>query len=193
MRKLVFTTCLLIFAVFCSRTTIAQEASQAPPPSQAAETPVHFYHLLFVVQEVGPDGKPTNSRSYTATVSTDPREEGTSIRASARIPVATGSFSSGENNTPVNAQYQYQMLDVGVNIDTHNVREVGGRLSIHITADISSLGKSPDEKLHQPVLRQNKWRATVLIPLDKPTVVFTSDSLDNKGSMQMVVTATSLQ
>jgi len=190
-RKLAFNLCLLLLTVFCGSTILAQEGSQTPPPAKAAEAPVHFFHLLFVVQEVGPDGKPTNSRSYTATVSTDPREEGTSIRTGARIPVAIGPFSSGENNTPVNTQYQ--MLDVGVNIDTHNAREVGRRLSLHITADISSLGKSPDENLHQPILRQNKWRATVLIPLDKPTVVFTSDSLDNKGSMQMVVTATSLQ
>jgi hypothetical protein len=33
----------------------------------------------------------------------------------------------------------------------------------------------------------------VLIPIGKPSVVFTSDSLDNKGSMQLVVTATPLQ
>ncbi len=191
MRKLAFNLCLLLLTVFCGRTIFAQEASQTPPPVQAAEAPVHFFHLLFVVQEVGPDGKPTNSRSYTTTVSTDAREEGTSIRASARIPVATASFSSGANKTLANPQYQ--LLDVGVNIDTHNAREVGRRLSLHITADVSSLGKSSDENLNQPVLRQNKWRATVLIPLDKPTVVFTSDSLDNKGSMQMVVTATSLQ
>src|SRR6185437_2672524 len=74
MRRLVLTLCLLLATVFCGRTIRAQESSQAPPPAKAAEAPAHFFHLLFVVQEVGPDGKPTNSRSYTATVSTDPRE-----------------------------------------------------------------------------------------------------------------------
>ena len=73
-----------------------------------------------------------------------------------------------------------------------NAREVGRQLSLHITADVSSLSKSTDENLHQRIQRDNKWRATVLIPLSKPTVVFTSDSLDNKGSMQMVLTATPL-
>jgi hypothetical protein len=190
MRKLVFTFCLLFLTVFCGRTIFAQETSQATPPAKAAEAPVHFFHVLFVVQEVGPDGKPINSRSYTATVSTD-REHGTSIRTSSRIPVAIGSFSNGEDKTPVNTQYQY--FDVGVNIDTQNTREVGRRLSLHITADVSSMANLTDENRHQPTIRDNKWQATVLIPLDKPTVVFTSDSLDNKGSMQMVVTATSLQ
>jgi len=191
MRKLAFTLSLVLLTVFSGRTMFAQEASEAPPPAKPAEAPVHFFHLLFVVQEVGPDGKPTNSRSYTATVSTDAHDDGTSIRASSRIPFATGSFSSGEGNSPANTQISY--FDVGVNIDTHNAREIGRRLSLHITADVSTLTSSREENLHQPTYRQNKWQATVLIPLDKPTVVFTSDSLDNKGSMQMVVTATSLQ
>jgi hypothetical protein len=191
MRKLAFNLCLLLLTVFCGRTIFAQESSQTPPPAKAAEAPVHFFHLLFVVQEVGPDGKPINSRSYTTTVSTDPREQGTSIRTSSRIPVVTASFSSGDDKSPVNTQYQY--FDIGVNIDTRNTREIGRRLALHITADVNALATPRDEHLHQPTIRDNKWQATVLIPLDKPTVVFTSDSLDNKGSMQMVVTATSLQ
>jgi len=187
MRRLVLTLCLLLATVFCGRTIRAQESSQAPPPAKAAEAPAHFFHLLFVVQEVGPDGKPTNSRSYTATVSTDPRESVTTIRTNSRIPIATGSSSTGEKNT------QWQYINVGVNIDVNGTREIGRRLCARIAADISSLGSSTDENLHQPTIRENKWQDTVLIPLDKPTVVFNSDSLDNKGSMQMVVTATSLQ
>jgi hypothetical protein len=188
MRKLAFTFCILLLTLSYGPDAFAQETVPAPPTPQAADVPVHFFHLLFVVQELGPDGKPTNSRSYSATVSTAPRESGTSIRTSSRIPVATGSFASGGTNT--NIQYQY--IDVGVDIDTHNTREIGRKLSIDITAHASSVAKL-DENLHQPIVRENKWQGTVLIPLDKPTVVFTSDSLDNKGSMQMVVTATSLQ
>lgn len=191
MRKLASTIFFLLLTISCGRTMMAQDARQVPPAAQASEAPVHFFHLLFVVQELGTDGKPTNSRSYTATVSTDPRDEGTSIRTSSRIPVATVSSSSGDVKTPVNTQFQY--MDVGVNIDTRNAREVGRRLSLHITADVSSLADSSDQNLHEPIVRGNKWRSTVLIPLDKASVVFTSDSLDNKGSMQMVVTATSLQ
>jgi hypothetical protein len=187
MRKLAFHLCLLLLTVFCGRTIFAQESSQTPPPAQAAEAPVHFFHLLFVVQEVGPDGKPTNSRSYTATVSNDL----TTIRTNSRVPIPIGSFSTGENKEAVNTQYQY--VDVKVNIDVNGTREIGRRLSTRITADINTLGSGADGNLHQPTIRENKWQATVLIPLDKPTVVFTSDSLDNKGSMQMVVTATSLQ
>jgi hypothetical protein len=49
-----------------------------------------------------------------------------------------------------------------------------------------------ETKVHQPTIRQNRWQAVVLIPIGQPTVVFTSDALDSKGSMQLVVTATRL-
>jgi len=55
------------------------------------------------------------------------------------------------------------------------------------------MAATADQSVHQPVVRQNKWQAAVLIPVGKPTVVFTSDALDSKGTMQLVVTATSLQ
>jgi hypothetical protein len=192
MRKLAFTICFLLLTACFDRTGIAQEASQSAPDHQVSEAAVHFFHLLFVVQEVGPDGKPNNSRSYTATVSTESRDIATTIRTNSRIAIATGSFSSEANKEQVN-NTQYQYVNLGVNIDVNATREIGRRLSTRITADISSLGDSSDANSHQPTIRENKWQATVLIPLDKPTVVFTSDSLDNKGSMQMVVTATALQ
>ena len=115
---------------------------------------------------------------------------GTSIRTNSRIPIAIGS-SKGSNGEEIVNQWQYQ--NVGVNIDAHNAREVGRQLSLELIADISSIATSNDASLHQPVIRQNKWQAAVLIPIGKATVVFTSDSLDSKGSMQVVVTATPLQ
>jgi len=93
----------------------------------------------------------------------------------------------------VNTQFQYQ--DVGVHIDVRYVHEIGRLLTLNLAADISSLGGSAPigTNLHQPIMRQNKWEAVVLIPIGKSTVVFSSDDLDNKGSMQMLVTATLLQ
>jgi hypothetical protein len=58
---------------------------------------------------------------------------------------------------------------------------------------VSSVAPAKDPNLHQPVIRQNKWQAGVLIPVGKATVVFASDSLDSKGGMQVVVTASPLQ
>jgi hypothetical protein len=193
MRKTILTCCLLLAAAAFAPRAFSQDAAKPAETAKAPEPPAHYYHLEFVVQELGADGKATNSRSYTTTVSTDSRESQSSIRTGSRIPIATGSFSSGgDNNKPlVNTQFQY--IDVGVNIDARRTREIGRQLSIDLTADVSSVASATDPALHQPVVRQDKWQAVVLIAVGKPTVVFTSDSLDSKGSMQLAVTATPLQ
>ena len=63
---------------------------------------------------------------------------------------------------------------------------------LDITANVSSVDEN-DPTLHEPIIRQNQWLAVVLIPIGKPTVVCASDTLDSKGSMQLVVTATPVQ
>ena len=191
MRKLALVCCFAILTMPFGLKTFAQESTPAPEPTKAPQTPGHFYHIDFVVQELGADGKPVNSRSYSATVSTDPRDHGTSIRTGSKLPIATGSSSSSDGKELFDTQWQY--VDVGVNIDVHNAREVGRQLSLDLIADLSSMAATEDASIHHPVIRQNKWQASVLIPIGKATVVFTSDSLDSKGSMQIVATATALQ
>jgi hypothetical protein len=190
MRKLTLIFCFLVLVSF-GRTAFAQDPPNAQEQAKAPDAAAHFYHLDFVVQEMGADGKPTNSRTYTSTVSTGPRDRGASIRTGSRIPVPTGASSANESQALVNTQFQY--VDVGVNIDARNAREAGRQLSLDLNADISSIAPTMDPRVRQPVIRQNKWQASVLIPIGKPTIVFTSDSLDSKGSMQVVMTATALQ
>jgi hypothetical protein len=191
MRKIALICCLAFLTMSLGQRSFAQESTPAPEPTKASQAPAHFYHLDFVVQELGADGKPANSRSYSATVSTDPRDHGTSIRTGSKLPIATGSSSSSNGKELFDTQWQY--VDVGVNIDVHSAREVGRQLSLELIADVSSMAAPSDANIHHPVIRQNKWQASVLIPIGKATVVFTSDSLDSKGSMQIVATATALQ
>jgi hypothetical protein len=192
MRKIAWICCLLILTLSSGHKTFAQDAPNTNESAKAPEAPVHFYHLDFVVQEMGSDGKPTNSRSYAATVSTGPHDRGTSIRTNSRVPFPTGPTTGANGEIFANTQFQY--VDVGVNIDARSAREVGRLLSIDLVADVSSMGTSPvDTGIHAAVTRQNKWQATVLIPIGKPTVVFSSDTLDSKSSMQVVATAILLQ
>jgi hypothetical protein len=179
---MIFVSCLLLFGFAFGSRALAQDEAKPAEAAKATE-PVHYYHLELVVQELGKDGKPTNSRTYTTTASTDPHGN-TSIRTNSRIPIVTG--SSGGNT-----QFQYQ--NVGVNIDVRHAKEVGHQLSFELDADISSVAENSDANLHQPIIRENKWQAVVLLPVGKPTVVCTSDTLDSKGSMQLVVTATAVQ
>jgi hypothetical protein len=190
MRNITLVCCLLLITVASEQKTFAQEAGaqQSPKVQSAAPAPAnHFYRLDFAVEEVGSDGKPINSRAYSTTVGTDSHEI-MSIRTGSRVPITTGtSDANGKEST------QFQYVDMGVNFDVRDVREIGRQLSLNLTADLSGLAGPTDASTHQPVIRHNRWQGLVLIPTGKPTVVFSSDSLDSKGSTRMLVTATLLQ
>jgi hypothetical protein len=191
MRKIP-TSCFLLLVVLFAGRAFAQDENKAPEAAKQAEPPVHYYHLDLVVQEVGENGKPVNSRTYSSMVSTA-RGERDSVRIGSRIPIATGTYSSGSE--AVNTQFQYQ--DVGVNFDVNEVHEVGGKLAMNLRAEVTSLGPithigGPNGPV-EPTSHHNKWQTPVLVAIGKSTVVFTSDDIDSKGGMQVAVTATLLQ
>ncbi len=191
MRKTPIVCCLLVLTAAFGSMAFSQDIAKTPEAPKAAEPAVHYYHLDISIQELGPDGKPTNSRSYSTTVSTDQRSRGASIRTGSRIPIVTGAASAnGESKQGV----QFQYVDVGVNIDVRSTREVGRELALDFSAEVSSLA-DPSSPVNQPdpVIRQNFWQAIVLIPIGKPTVAFASERLESKDAMQLVVTATPVQ
>jgi hypothetical protein len=194
MRKINIFCCLLLltlafgYRTFAQDTSNAQEAPKAQDSAKPATPPIHYYHLDFQIEELGADGKPVNSRTYSTSVSTD-NHGNMSIRVGSKIPISTGStFNDGKT---VSTQFNYQ--DVGVDIDVLETHDVGRLIALNLTADVSGLAQASDANIRQPVIRQNRWHATVLIPVGKPTVIFTSDSIDSKGSTRVVVTATLLQ
>jgi hypothetical protein len=177
MRKTMFVLSLLLASLVYAPASYAQDNQNAQPPAKAAE-PVHYYHLTFVVQELGADGKPTNSRTYITTINTDPHTHPVHIRTDSKVPMGTSTT-------------QYTVTDLAIKFDVSDVREVGHQISMNVVASVDSLGAS-DPVLHPPfpIIRQNSWDGTILIPTGKPTVIFTSDTLDSKGAMQVVATAT---
>jgi hypothetical protein len=190
MRKFALMSSLLLFALALPPLARAQDADKPVEDAKTAEDAPNYYHLVFVVQELDAAGKPVNSRTYTTNVSTDPKHSG-SIRTGSRIPIATGAFASGGEKGQVETQFQY--IDVGVNFDIRRIEDVRHELGIDLAAEISSVAEASDARLHQPVIRQNRWQTQVLIPISKATVLFSSDSLDSKGSLQVTVTATPIQ
>jgi hypothetical protein len=195
MRKTIILFCLVLLVPALTLRTRAQETDKAPETAKAPEPPAHYYHLEFVIQELGTDGKPTNSRAYSTIVCTNRSEQFGAIRTGARVPIITGGFHGATGDGK--PEFQYQYIDVGVNIDTQNVHEIGRQLALHLKAEISSLAQStpsPSSELpNDPVIRQNTWQASVVIPIGKPTVVFSADALDSKGGMQVSVTATLIE
>jgi hypothetical protein len=99
------------------------------------------------------------------------------IRAGGRIPVTTG---GGTTN-----------YDVGTNIDANSLRESQSEISLHISADLSTLVQ--DTPGTTPVVRQNRWSGNVLVPVKKPTLVFASDDPASRRQLQLELTATPLK
>ncbi len=146
--------------------------------SEAPKTPApegKFFHLEFVVKEVNA-GKTINSRSYGLTVSTE-RNSSASTRNGSRVPVKSGD--------------SFQFLDIGTNLDCRDPREVATGLALSIAADITSPATEPDARY--AVVRTIRWSSPVVVPLRKPTIVFTSDDPSSKNQFQLEVTATPIQ
>ncbi len=170
---------LIAFGLVLSAAPAMPQGAKSQVPS-ATETgaDVRYYHLDFVLKELDESGHVVNSRSYHTGISTDGKFS--SVRTGTKIPVRT-------NDKDV------QYLDVGVNIDCGFARETPQGLALQITAEISSLPNPVGGgETATPLVRQNKWQSMTLLPIGKPTVVFSSDNLENKGRMQVEVTATRL-
>jgi hypothetical protein len=182
---------LLVTAGFGHKSIAQDQPINQSPGAHESAPPEHFYHLDFVVEDLNADGKVVNNRSYSTTVSTT--SHGTmSIRSGSKIPIITGSSSDGkEPSASVNTQFQY--IDVGADFDIRDVHEVTSQLAFDVTAALSSVAAARDPNLNEPVIRQDKWQAVVLIPIGKQSVVFSSDSVDSKGSTRVLVTATAIQ
>ena len=142
--------------------------------------PQKFYRLEFVVKEVE-GGKVLNARTYSTTVAADAKDLGsTSIRTGGRVPIET------ETGDIKSLQY----LDIGVNIDCRAIREVERALSLYVSADISSVPSDAATPGVAPTIRQNRWSSLTIVPLKKPTLIFSSDDPTSKRQMQLELTAT---
>lgn len=188
MRKLAACFALIVLVPVFAVSTPAQQGPKPADSAHRAEaaqpadfySPGDFYRLEFVLEELDPGGKPVNSRSFTTTADAVGRRH-SSITVGSKIPVTTGAD-------------EFQYIDIGTKITASDIHEDGNDLAFNLIADVSSMD-APKEVagFSKPVLRQNVWTGDVLVPVGKPTVVFKSDSLDSKGSMQLEVTAIKMQ
>jgi hypothetical protein len=191
MQKATLACLLLLVTAGFGNTMLAQDQPSAkqPPGTHESAQPDHFYHLDFVVEDLNAEGNVVNSRSYSTIVSTNTR--GTmSIRSGSKIPIVTGSYSGAngkETNPLINTEFQYE--DIGASFDVRDTHEVDGQLAFDLVTALSSVA-AVDPNLREPVIRENKWQASVLIPIGKRSVAFSSDAIDSKGSTRVLVTAT---
>lgn len=169
---------LLNLACFVAPAMPQDAKTQGPTTPEARTQPAdaRYYRLEFVLKELGDDGRVVNSRSYHTSVSSNGKSS--SVRTGTKIPIHT------------NEKGDIAYLDVGVNLDCYVTQETPQGVGLQITAESSSLASASVGTPTTPVLRMNKWSSMTLVPIGKPTVVFSSDNLENKGRMQVEVTAT---
>ena len=166
------TTKLTLIAVLLAVPCFPQTAENKP------EEPAKYFRLDFTVKELD-GGKVVNARTYSTSLSNQKGDSG-SIRTGDRVPV-------------LSAKEQYTYLDVGVNIDCNSLKEVGSQLAIHVTADVSSFSSdAPAAPPTPPLIRQNRWSSTVVVPLKKPVIIFSSDGASTKRQTQLELTATQI-
>jgi hypothetical protein len=147
---------------------LAQDADKTEPQK--------FYRLDFLVKELEA-GKTVNSRSYFMTVEVGAKQR-SEFRTGSQIP-----FQSSPGT--------WQQVDVGTNFDCFEMKEVPAGLSLSLFAQVKSVLEQPSPGASEhPVIRQNSWRSTVVLPIKKPTIVFSSDDPASKRQMQVELTAT---
>jgi len=180
MRKFIRFSLSLLFAAM----TVTLAAAQSP--STPAPAPLKYYKVDFVVKEVDAGGHVVNTRSYSTILLTNNSGAPKEIRSGDKIPVISGTDEKG------NSAYQY--IDIGVNIDCRSVHEVDQKLAASVTADVSSVPSSTEiGSAREPLIRQFKWSADVLVAPGTPTTIFSSDDVGSKAKMQVEMTATPIR
>jgi hypothetical protein len=162
------------FVLIALAATLFGSSSFAQPQEAKPEEPAKYVHLDFTIKELD-NGKIVTTRTY-STISSAGSGGGCSIRTGDKIPV-----QSDKGTTTY--------LDIGVNIDCSALRLAGNQLTLHVTADISSqVPEASKEGL--PVIRQNRWNSSVIVPLGKVTTLFSFEGATTKRQTQLDLAAT---
>jgi hypothetical protein len=171
-----FAIAALTAALVCPGLVRAQE--------KAPETVLAHYKLTYRLLQIGDDGKIANSRTYFAIIGAGNGDSAPAkIRTGDKFPVLVR-----EGGT----DYNYQ--DVGTKIDTFHPQIHDRQLSLQVSALSSSIAKGASNGLpNAPVVRQTSWESSVVVTLDKPTIIFTSDNVSDTGKTELELTATEIK
>jgi hypothetical protein len=168
-------------AAFVAAVVLSSAAMRAQ--DKTPETPMTHYKLNYRLLEVGEDGKVTNSRVYSTIIGAGGDSAPAKIRTGDKFPIPVGT-----NGTEV----QYQ--DIGTDIDTFHPQIHERQLSLQVSAASSGVAKSaPSLVPNVPIMRQTRWESSVVVTLDKPTIIFTSDNTTDTGKTELELTATEIK
>ena len=174
---------LLIASASYGQQEAKSSPNTAPAQAQAAiegSQDERNFELIFTAREMDENGKVVNSRHFDTTVTTgSPKGGGTgNIRSGVKVPVVTSS-------NPGASMQQFTYVDVGANFDVNHARVVkGNRLAMQVSAEISGADTAAGDSSKMPI-RQNRWMGDVEIPIGGRKVIFSSDDLSSKKTLQI--------
>ena len=139
-----------------------------------------------MLKEADATGRVINSRTYSTIVATKNTNQPNQIRSGNRIPFKSGTDDKG------NTEIQY--VDIGVNIDCHNIQEIDQNLAMSVKAEVSSIPGGPGSTSELgPVIHQFQWNSDVVVAPGVPTTIFSSDDTASKTRTQVEVIATPIK
>ena len=184
-RKTFFVLVLMITAVSLMSFAQDQDSSKNQAETKATAEPAKLYssyRMEYTWSEFD-DGKKINTRNYTVLVGSI--HGFGSIRVGSKVPVITGST----NEVPT----QYQMMDIGVNIDSRIIDETPNGLKVLTNLDSTSFSQNPDSGDNHnrpPLVHQIKLSSETIVTPTKRTVISTVDDPGSKRSFQLEVIVT---
>jgi hypothetical protein len=196
MRNAMIWLMMLFTLATCAATAQEKEAPKSPQNEAARHLDErNFYRLDFTIREIQ-DKKTIATRSYSMLLADDGAPA--RLKAGARLPVATGSFST-TNATLVNTQFQY--LDVGVNLQCR-IRDAQPYPLLSTTIDFSGPAL-PEQQAEtpggaslakgQPVIRQAVSDVTVPLQVGKAMLISSMDDPSMPRRFEIEVTPTKLK
>ncbi len=153
--------------------TYPEELARIEALVRSLDRPHKTYRLTYTITELDA-GKPIGTQHISMVVVDGQRA---SVKQGDKIPVATGSYSTGEANTTggLGMQTQFTYLDIGLNFDaTLNSLDSGAMLKTKV--EQSSLGQpSTIAGVTEPVVRQTVFEGNTFLTLGKPLMIGSID------------------
>jgi type II secretory pathway component GspD/PulD (secretin) len=153
--------------------TYPEEMARIEGIIHSLDRPRKTFRLTYTITEL--DAGKTLGTEHLSMVVEDGQR--TTVKQGDKVPVATGSYSSGaaESSSGAGIQTQFTYLDVGMNIDA-TLTAIEGGASLKTKVEQSSIGQtSTIAGVTEPIVRQTVVEGQTLLTLGKPVMISSID------------------
>jgi type II secretory pathway component GspD/PulD (secretin) len=153
--------------------TYPEEIARIEGIIRSLDLPRKTFRLTYTITEL--DAGKTLGTEHLSMVVEDGQR--TTVKQGDKVPVATGSYSSGaaESSSGAGIQTQFTYLDVGMNIDA-TLTAIEGGASLKTKVEQSSIGQtSTIAGVTEPIVRQTVVEGQTLVTLGKPVMIGSID------------------